>query len=189
MFPSFLILDIKGTESEASSRSTGCDEGVRSIALRAWTRCSGRSVNLRPSVKSQQVDVVPLPMSRFAESPSEDDAGVEIAWVVPLVELVPLGMLAWSESGIEDDAVEVNPGMFSLMRLVSPQKSQAKGKEREERKESQSREWRDRRSSSQTDRRRTARARPAQRVRHLDRQPALERDQGNLANLARGPRH
>lgn len=120
LFPSFLILDIKGTESEASSRSTGCDEGVRSIALRAWTRCSGRSVNLRPSVKSQQVDVVPLPMSRFAESPSEDDAGVEIAWVVPLVELVPLGMLAWSESGIEDNAVEVNPGMFSLMRLVSP---------------------------------------------------------------------
>jgi hypothetical protein len=59
-------------------------------------------------------------VAESAERSSEDDAGVEIAWVVPPVELVPLGMLVGIESGTEYNAAEVIAGMFSLMRLVSP---------------------------------------------------------------------
>jgi hypothetical protein len=75
---------------------------------------------MRPSVRSQQVNIVPSPMAECTERPSEDDADVEMSSIVPLVESVPLGVLAGIESGIEDDAAEVVARMFSLLRPVSP---------------------------------------------------------------------
>lgn len=95
-----------------------CDEGVPLVVSRGWTCCSGGNVNSRSSDGSQQVGIVPSPMARTAERPSEDDFAVET--VLRPAELMLLDMWPGSESGTEDDVADDVAGMASLMWLLSP---------------------------------------------------------------------